>query len=79
MGIIITVNCRSPDHKTDADGGRMRRRHSIIQTQAKMYVAVLKCQKRTLRRRSALVITDTELKLMAAAAIIGDNNIPKNG
>jgi hypothetical protein len=28
---------------------------------------------------SELLITDTELKLMAAAAIIGDNNIPKNG
>ncbi len=26
-----------------------------------------------------LVITDTELKLIARAAIIGDNNIPKNG
>ena len=24
-------------------------------------------------------MTDTELKLMAKAAIIGDNNIPKNG
>lgn len=24
-------------------------------------------------------MTDTELKLIAAAAIIGDNNIPKNG
>lgn len=27
----------------------------------------------------ALAITDTELKLIAAAAIMGDNNIPKNG
>lgn len=27
----------------------------------------------------ALAITDTELKLMAKAAIIGDNNIPKKG
>ena len=26
-----------------------------------------------------LPITETELTLMAAAAIIGDNNIPKNG
>lgn len=29
--------------------------------------------------RSALVITETELKLMAAAAIIGLSKIPKNG
>ena len=28
---------------------------------------------------SELLITETELKLMAAAAIMGDNSIPKNG
>ena len=33
----------------------------------------------TLRNLSALVITDTELKLIAAAAIIGESNKPKNG
>jgi len=32
-----------------------------------------------LRKRSALVITDTELKLIAVAAIIGDNKMPKTG
>jgi hypothetical protein len=32
-----------------------------------------------LRSRNALLITDTELKLIAAAAIIGDSNKPKNG
>ena len=32
-----------------------------------------------LRNRRALVITDTELKLMAAAAIIGMSSRPKNG
>ena len=31
------------------------------------------------RRRSALPITETELKLIAAAAIIGDSSKPKNG
>lgn len=31
------------------------------------------------RNRSALPITDTELKLIAAAAIIGDRSSPKNG
>ena len=30
-------------------------------------------------KRSALVITDTELRLIASAAIIGDNNCPVNG
>jgi len=30
-------------------------------------------------KRNALVITDTELKLMATAAIIGDSNHPVNG
>jgi hypothetical protein len=34
---------------------------------------------RTLRRRSELEITDTELKLIAAAARIGLSRIPKNG
>ena len=33
----------------------------------------------TLRNRSALEITDTELKVIAAAAIIGLNNNPKAG
>jgi len=33
----------------------------------------------TLRNLSALLTTDTELKLMAAAAIIGLNNMPKKG
>ena len=32
-----------------------------------------------MRRRRAFVITDTELKLIAAAAIIGLSNSPKNG
>jgi hypothetical protein len=34
---------------------------------------------RTLRSRNALVITETELKLMAAAAIMGDNKRPNTG
>ena len=33
----------------------------------------------TLRSRSALAMTDTELKLIAAAAIMGLNSRPKNG
>jgi len=32
-----------------------------------------------LRRRSAFVITDTELKLIAAAAIIGESSKPNTG
>lgn len=32
-----------------------------------------------LRNRSEFAITDTELKLMAAAAMIGDSKSPKNG
>ena len=31
------------------------------------------------RKRSAFVITETELKLIANAAIIGESKIPKNG
>ena len=33
----------------------------------------------TLRNRSALAITDTDDRLMAAAASMGDNSIPING
>ena len=33
----------------------------------------------TVRSRNEFVITETELKLMAAAARIGLNNRPKNG
>ena len=32
-----------------------------------------------LRNRNEFTITETELKLIAAAAIIGDNNSPKTG
>lgn len=32
-----------------------------------------------LLNRKAFAITETELKLIARAAIIGDNKIPKNG
>lgn len=32
-----------------------------------------------LRNRKEFAITETELKLIAAAAIIGDNNNPKTG
>ncbi len=35
--------------------------------------------RRAPRSRSALAMTDTELKLMAAAAMIGDSNTPNNG
>jgi hypothetical protein len=33
----------------------------------------------TARKRKALMITETELKLIAAPAMIGLNNTPKNG
>ncbi len=33
----------------------------------------------TLLSRSELLITDTELKLIAAAAMMGESRIPKNG
>lgn len=39
----------------------------------------LKTHKLIRRSRKALVITDTELKLMAAAAIMGDSSRPKTG
>jgi cobalt-zinc-cadmium resistance protein CzcA len=43
-------------------------------------IAISGClQMRTDRNRSALPITETELKLMAAAAIIGDNSRPNHG
>lgn len=36
-------------------------------------------QRDNLRKRSAFMMTDTELKLIAAAAMIGESNRPKNG
>lgn len=44
-----------------------------------LYVVSPNTYKLTRRKRKALVITDTELKLMAAAAIIGDRSNPKMG
>ena len=40
---------------------------------------VLLLSRLTVRNRRALVMTDTELKLIAAAAIIGLSSKPKNG
>ena len=37
------------------------------------------CQSLTERKRKALLITDTDDRLMAAAAKIGEINMPKNG
>jgi hypothetical protein len=36
-------------------------------------------ERREVRSRSAFVMTDTELRLMAAAAIIGLSEIPRKG
>ena len=41
--------------------------------------ATFKSQSFALRSRKAFVITETELKLIAAAARIGLSNTPKNG
>ncbi len=41
-----------------------------------MLVFIYKANRRNL---NALVITETELKLIAAAAIMGDNKTPKKG
>lgn len=39
----------------------------------------LSCRRAALRKRSALVITEAELRLIAAPLIIGDSNQPVNG
>ena len=49
--------------------GRLRRPRGVIRG-----IGTYRC-----RRRSALVITETELRLMASAAMIGDSNWPVNG
>lgn len=52
----------------------------IIVINRKIYSKVLrKLYNFTFRNRKELAITDTELKLMANAAIIGDNKIPNTG
>ncbi len=38
-----------------------------------------RCQMRTRLSRSALPTTDTELRLIAAAAMTGESRMPKNG
>jgi len=43
------------------------------------YAAPLTFQSRSFFNRRALVITDTELKLMAAAAMIGLSKMPNQG
>ena len=50
-------------------GGHLRRPRGVIRG-----IGTYRC-----RRRSALVITETELRLMASAAMIGDSNWPVNG
>jgi len=50
----------------------------IKEQQAERHLA-LNAHSFALRRRSELPITETELKLMAAAAIMGLKSSPKNG
>jgi hypothetical protein len=58
-------------------GGERHRAHEFYANVAGAVAQV--GQRRTRLRRSALPITDTELKLMAAAAIIGLRSIPNAG
>ena len=63
-------------------GGRNQERdgkHHDTLTHRNEYSATLGVHSAAVRSRSALAITDTELKLIAAAAIMGDSSRPVNG
>jgi hypothetical protein len=52
---------------------------SIPRNDAPLFSRNYSTERFTLRKRRALVITETELKLIAAAAIMGLSSSPKNG
>ena len=58
---------------------RRRREFAMTGTRATRWLGGSVTQSRTRRRRSAFAITDTELKLMAALAMIGLSRMPENG
>ncbi len=60
---------RMPERSSSAAGG----------TDPKLRSQLWQLHSESRRRRSALAITETELKLMAAAAIMGLKSRPKNG
>src|SRR5262249_26230296 len=62
---------RAPDQLQQVGDG-VRRRLRVAQHARSHHTLAL-------RRRSALPITDTELRLMAAAAYTGDSTIPNSG
>ena len=47
--------------------------------QCRIYFIKVRYHILKLLNRNEFIITETELKLIAAAAIMGDNNIPKTG
>ena len=62
-----------------AKSSRPRRRFRLLRTTKDDRQTTLNVYSSTFLSRSEFVITETELKLMAAAAIIGLSRIPKNG
>ncbi len=62
--------------RVDAIGNRLAIADGVSSTDPALRSG---CQRRTRRSRKALLITDTELKLMAAAAMIGLSSRPVNG
>ncbi len=60
-----------------ASSGGPRRHHTV--TWAITATSAALAQREARRNRSAFATTETELKLMAAAAMIGLSRTPKNG
>ena len=82
---------RGRDDTRQPEGGQSERQQRYQYQANKLHAGILHyrdthsfdtgrlCYKSMRLRRMALLITDTELKLMAAAAIIGDSSRPKKG
>jgi len=65
-------NSTAPDSLLEIDEADVDRWHINRQPHARLH-------RLTWRRRSALLTTDTDDKLMASAATIGDSVMPNNG
>ena len=81
---IVTAHVPRQNHDTapapqNLTAGLLRSRLRGMKRLSRIQYTVSTDHNAVRRNRSALLTTDTELKLMASAANIGDNTIPNHG
>ena len=76
IAVVAAVGLDQPDVLVVADG--LSRQTRALRN-LPMFMAASLHPSFSVRRRSALAITETDDRLIAAAAIIGESSVPKTG